>query len=522
MSARAPTGRLRRAAGIILRPSDTPRSVYLVDRNADLAFFGGYAAFVGGTVDGGDEAIVPADAPRHDDEPPAFLGAAARETFEETGVLVARGADRLSPSRQAQLRESLLAAPHSGASRVFREMLAAENLEIDARRFSRVCRMTTPPFTLVRYETVFYLVDLLPGESPSIVPGELVSGAFLDARDALARWRAGEMLIVPPAIILLTMLARADDAAPTEQFLDAARHLSAEYARGKIHQVYFTPGVRKLTLHTETRPPANHTNAYLVGERELHLVDPGATRADEQEKLFEALDEAASDGARVTAILLTHHHPDHVGAVNVAAARLGVPVWAHAETARALAGRIEIAHHIADGETISLGESPDGRPGWTLRAIHTPGHARGHLAFAESRYNALLAGDMVSTLSTIVIAPPEGHLATYLASLRRLRALPNGTLYPAHGPAKRDAHATIDSYLRHRAQREEKLLSAWAGAPAESRLSLDALLARAYDDVAADALPLARLSLAAGIEKLVEEGRVEATADGYALRTAPR
>lgn len=522
MNAPAPAARIRRASGIILRPAGAPRSVYLVERRADLAFFGGYHAFAGGTVDDGDELIAPSGASRLDDEPAAFLGAAAREAFEETGILAARGAERIDPSRRARLRAALLAAPRADGSRLFREMLAGEGLSIAAERFTPVCRMTTPPFTRLRYETVFYLIDALPDESPSIDAGELASGEYVDANDALRRWRAGEILIVPPAILLLEMLAAAGGSAPTEQFLDAARRLTAQYARGKIHQVYFSPGVRKLTLHTETRPPANHTNAYLVGERTLYLVDPGATRAEEHEKLFEALGEATAGGARVAAILLTHHHPDHVGAVNAAAARLGAPVWAHAETARALAGRIEVARHLADGDTIALGASPDGRPDWTLRALHTPGHARGHLAFVESRYGAILAGDMISTLSTIVIAPPEGHLATYVASLRKLRALPNGTLYPAHGPATRDAHATIDAYLRHRAQREEKLLRAWKKEPARSSLALEELLARVYDDVAAEALPLARLSLAAGLEKLVEEGRVEATAGGYALRAEPR
>jgi endoribonuclease LACTB2 len=541
--------RIRPASAIILRPQGAPRSAYLVERRPDLTFFGGYFAFPGGACDPGDEKIPAMDLPAGSDER-RFVGAAARELFEETGILAtgsarrgeAAGAARASDDgiegdEARRFRAQLLATPPADAPRSFHAMLDGARLSIDASRFTPVCRLTTPPFSLVRFETTFFLADLSPGESPSIVPGELVSGGFFDAAEALARWREGEMLIVPPAIILLQMLCDAPGADPTAAFVTAARRLTAEYARGKIQQVFFSPGVRLIALETETRPPARHTNAYLVGEEHLFLVDPGATRADEQARLFEALDDAtAVGGGRVAAVLLTHHHPDHVGAVAAVTERLRAPVWAHAETAAKLAGRIEVGRHLDDGDAIPLGTSPDGRPGWQLRVFHTPGHARGHLAFAESRYGALIAGDMISTLSTIVIAPPEGHLATYLASLRKLRQLPNGTLYPAHGPPRRDAHAAIDGYLRHRALRESKILSALAahgesageatGARRASRdadddrvraLDFETILGRAYDDVKDEALPLARLALRAGLEKLVEEGRVIENGDGYAL-----
>jgi len=278
--------------------------------------------------------------------------------------------------------------------------------------------------------------------------------------------------------------------------------------------VLFTPGVRKLTLLTETLPPANHTNAYLVGEQTCYLVDPGATRVEEQQRLFEALEEALVDGRRLAAVLLTHAHRDHVGAVSAVVERYGVPVWAHAETARALVDRLSVDRELEDGEIIPLGTAPDGQPGWNLEVLHTPGHAPGHLSFRESRYGAILAGDMISTLSTIVIAPPDGHLGTYLDSLMRLRALPSATIYPAHGPAKRDSHAVIDGYLQHRAERERKVVAALADEPR----SLDEILPLAYDDVPPQVSALARLSLEAGLVKLCEDGVAEVAGGGYRLR----
>jgi glyoxylase-like metal-dependent hydrolase (beta-lactamase superfamily II) len=95
---------------------------------------------------------------------------------------------------------------------------------------------------------------------------------------------------------------------------------------------------------------------------------------------------------------------------------------------------------------------PTARPDWQLRVLHTPGHARGHLTFVESRYRAALVGDLMSGVSTILIDPPEGHLATYLRSLERLLAEPILTVYPAHGPPHRDGHAMIRQLLAHRAR----------------------------------------------------------------------
>jgi glyoxylase-like metal-dependent hydrolase (beta-lactamase superfamily II) len=175
----------------------------------------------------------------------------------------------------------------------------------------------------------------------------------------------------------------------------------------------------------------------------------------------------------------------------------------HPRTLERLAPGIPRGAHLQDGDRVALGRSPDGKQGWELEAIFTPGHDQGHLCFRDSRYGAVLAGDMVSTISTIVIDPPEGHLATYLKSLERLEQYSMTTLYPAHGPAVRDGRRLTQKYLRHRRQREAALLQALAEQPGD----VDALLPKVYWDADERLYPFAARSLQAGLDKLAEEGK---------------
>jgi glyoxylase-like metal-dependent hydrolase (beta-lactamase superfamily II) len=133
----------------------------------------------------------------------------------------------------------------------------------------------------------------------------------------------------------------------------------------------------------------------------------------------------------------------------------------------------------------------------------------------EDRYRSVIAGDLVSTVSTVVIDPPEGHLATYLASLRRVLAESPGLVYPSHGLPRRDGADLLREYLAHRADREAALVAALK----DGVSAVPALVPRVYPEIDARLHTLAERSLRAGLEKLAEEGRVEAAGGGsYRLR----
>jgi endoribonuclease LACTB2 len=146
-----------------------------------------------------------------------------------------------------------------------------------------------------------------------------------------------------------------------------------------------------------------------------------------------------------------------------------------------------------------------------LHALHTPGHAPGHLCLLHQASRALICGDMVANGSTIIVDPPEGNMGQYLASLQRLKDLPAGTLYPAHGAPMADGVGKLDQYLAHRFARIEAL----HGALGKQSKSVADLVEQVYADVDPAIWPIAQRSAQASLEYLVEEGRARQVGDGF-------
>src|SRR5262249_54777615 len=144
-------------------------------------------------------------------------------------------------------------------------------------------------------------------------------------------------------------------------------------------------------------------------------------------------------------------------------------------TAADLAGVVEIDRTFLADEQLDLA----GSPGWSLQIFHTPGHARGHVCIFEKKYGSLITGDLMAGVGTIVIDPPEGHMATYFDSLRRMQAQPVSALFPSHGPVMANAKGKIQEYLDHRLMRETRILEAWQSGVR----SPEQIVERVYTDV---------------------------------------
>ena len=480
---------VRPASSVVLTRADG--RVLWVRRGAQLRFAGGFYAFPGGAVDVADGAVPLRNAAGMHAAESSSVAAAARELLEETGVSAVPG---ISREDKLALRRGLL-----DGSMDLARWLSERGLAIDAAQFLPAGRWVTPKAMPIRFDARFYLVELPPGEEAEIWPGELADGEWILPADALKRWDEGTALLHPPAWHTLKSLAHVEKPRDALPFLHDPQ--SAPWGlpieENIVERIEFQRGVVLVPLRTPTLPPATHTNCLLLGDDELWVVDPGSPWEEEQKLLSLTLERLAEEGRRAVGVLLTHHHFDHVAGAEALRTSLGLPIAATAGTRDALMSDLRIDRIVKDGELLEVGPR-----GW--RMLHLPGHTKGHLCLIEEKSGAVVAGDLVSGLSTVIIDPPEGDMSDYLGSLDRLLTLKPGTIYPAHGPVVPGGAEKLTQYRAHRLEREERVVAALQSRPDSTP---EQLVPGAYPDVKPELYGFAERSLLAHLYKLQKEGR---------------
>jgi len=273
---------------------------------------------------------------------------------------------------------------------------------------------------------------------------------------------------------------------------------------GKVEEIY--PGVRRLLCNNPGPFTFRGTVSYIVGRDRVAVIDPGPLDEAHIKALLNAV-----QGETITHIFVTHTHRDHSPAAARVKAATGALTFGEGphRAARELhldeAPRLDASGDrefrpdtaLADGDVVA-------GDGWTLEAVATPGHTANHMAFALKDSEILFSGDHVMAWSTPVVAPPDGAMSDYMASLEKLLHRTETTYLPGHGGAVRDAPQFVGSYIRHRRGREQSILSRLA----EGKADIPTLVQRIYIGLDPRLTRAAGLSVFAHLEDLVTRGLI--------------
>ncbi|MDH3777698.1 MAG: MBL fold metallo-hydrolase [Gammaproteobacteria bacterium] len=250
-------------------------------------------------------------------------------------------------------------------------------------------------------------------------------------------------------------------------------------------------GIRRLVAPNPSMMTGPGTNTYLFGVEEIAVLDPGPIIS----RHLEAIQRIAD--APIRWILVTHTHPDHSPAASVLAKETGAeligipaPVGAHQDES------FQPDRVLADGDELVS-------DAFTIRAVHTPGHASNHVCFHHEASDWVFTGDHVIDGSTVVINPPDGNMKQYIESLRRLRSMGCAALAPGHGELIHDPERAIDWIIEHRLEREARVVAALKANP---DITTRELVPHVYKDVDKKLYGLAERSLLAHLIKLEEDG----------------
>jgi len=273
--------------------------------------------------------------------------------------------------------------------------------------------------------------------------------------------------------------------------------------------VELAAGIRRLTANNPGPFTFHGTNTYLLGSRRLVCVDPGPALPEHVDAILKA-----ADGATLDAILVSHTHADHSPGARLLKERTGAPIVG--------CGPHRPARPLADNEINPLDASGDKEhrpdrelehgeafetPELGLETVATPGHTANHLCFAISGTDILLSADHVMAWSTSVVAPPDGSMRDYMASIDLLLERSEDIYLPGHGGSLTKARSYVAELKQHRLKREAAILRQLDGAAQ----SIPEIVATLYAEVDPALHPAAGLSVFAHLEDLAERGLVAAT-----------
>jgi ribonuclease/clavin/mitogillin len=430
----------------------TDTKVFFIKRQNYLSVFPGYYATPGGKVDRTDSEAPLTGPIWPTDVKPQILHALIREVSEE-------------------LNYHLLDAIESG------EVLSIDNIGI----------AITPEFNPYRFKNYYFKITLSTEKKFDLDANEAEFGEWNTPVDLHNLYKEGYMLAVPPAITLLkTFVANPMHSTP----IDMSLPYDPETEVPMIESIH---GVRQFLPLSNTFPPANRTNSFIIGDggdlAKKILIDPSPKDEVELKKFLNSVNKIGFDS-----IFLTHHHPDHYQFAAEIAREFKVGIELSSDTLT----RIQKNSGESYFENIVLTIRKEGdiitkSLGQDVRVYEVPGHDEGQLALAPENLNWFLVGDLIQTIGTVVIQAPEGDMKKYFHSLERVIALNPKNLIPSHGIIIGGTNKLVET-LKHRVKSIIKLLA--------EHKNEDQILEIIYEGLELSLIPFAKKTIQAHIKKI--------------------
>lgn len=393
----------------------------------------------------------------------SHLQAALRETFEETGLKL-DDTDRLKP----------------------------------------FARAITPKFSRVRFDARVFRCELADNEEPRPDGRELKEGRWLNLSELWSLYRSGDLQLAPPTFRQLksyTACFQGEHSWPTPQ------EAFEQPLESHEDVLPMAAGVSVIPLRSPALPPAAWTNAVLVGERDFYLVDPGGV---EPQTLLKEIARRNRLGHNPLGVILSHHHLDHLAGYEALNCQ-HIPLFCHPLTEALLPTNFPKPVHLEDGDVLRLAQD------FHLVAHFTPGHAPGHLCLQIPERKTLLAADLVSSLSSIVIPSDNGDLSDYLGSLLRMKQLNCHLIIPSHGPAFGQDSDPFGQSLAHREYRERQILNALKRTSAP--LTVEKLTKLVYQSLDARLESAAQSNVLQHLRKLEKENHIHHHQNAWTIQT---
>jgi len=428
--------------------------IYMVKRQNYLRAFPGYWAFPGGKVDL-DEVDSPLDHKEISKFDPRIIHALNRELKEELEFDLFEG-----------LKSGMVTS------------------------FHHIGNATTPKFNVYRFDTHFFKIELKEKIKFKANEGEFASGEWIDADLMYEKYLKAQALAVPPTVRIIKEFAK--DIKNIGPF-DLSLGIDLEKEVPHIEPIH---GVIQFFPLSNTFPPANRTNSYLIGDDEKYLIDPSPESESELEKFLNTLKAFEFDN-----IFLTHHHPDHHEFSTEIAKARSVPMSMGEKTYKMILDRF--GKDYFDGIEVKFFKEGDiltKSLGRDIRVYEVPGHDEGQLALAPDSMEWFLVGDLIQTFGTVVIARPEGDMAKYFKTMQRVIDLKPKVVIPSHGISVGGTFK-LEMTLKHRKMREKQIIDLLK----EGKTG-DEMLPLIYEGLDPKLNPYALMTIESHLVKIKEEG----------------